>query len=101
MSKMYYDRGNIKKKRNTVDIVYDILECLSEDRCNLSKITLKCNVSHGLGKNIMSSLESADIISKHRDTRLKRKVSYKYRLTSKGMKIKIALEDLTGLRFSY
>ncbi len=101
MTKAYYDRGNTRTKRNTVDIVYDILQRLSEGSCNLSKITLNCNVSHGLGKNIISSLESADIISRHRDPRLKRKVSYIFRLTSKGMKIKIALEDLTGLRFSY
>lgn len=82
----------LKKKRETLDIYYEVLELLSHNPARLTLIMRKCNLDTRMTKSIISTLIKGGLIRV--ETLGTHKVYY---ITEKGIKYMRAYESLMEL----
>lgn len=82
----------IKKKRETLDIYYEVLELLSHSPARLTLIMRKCNLDTRMTNNVISTLIKGGLI------RVETHGNYKtYHITEKGVKYMRTYESLMEL----
>lgn len=81
-----------KKKRDLLQIYFEVLKELSQGPMRLTHIMRKCNIDTRLTKQVISTLTSRDLIEIRSDEN-----SRLYYITDKGVKFLELYEDLQRL----